>query len=123
MLFTVAVLVTLTVLQTIAVNWWSLGVAGAGALFLGAVWLLRITPAYVKPAADPYADALIATANEPTATTELQVAHSPTWSGEDSLRTGRHGKSTRLIAFLNAPPHAPACARTLPSFLASGRSI
>lgn len=65
----VAVLAALTALQVLAVSWWSLGVAGAGALTLGAVWLLRITPAYVRPAADRYADALLGTANEPGATT------------------------------------------------------
>jgi len=65
----VAVLAALTVLQALAVNWWSLGIAGTGALTLGAVWLLRITPAYVRPAADRYADALLGAANEPTATT------------------------------------------------------
>lgn len=68
-LFTVAVLVTLTVLQMIAVNRWSLGVAGAGALVLGAVWLMRITLVYGRPGADCYADALLATTNEPSATT------------------------------------------------------
>ena len=65
----VAVLAALTVLQVLTVSWWSLGVAGAGALILGAVWLLRITPSYVRPAADRYADALLGTANEPDATT------------------------------------------------------
>ena len=65
----VAVLAALMLLQVLTVNWWSLGIAGAGALILGSIWLLRITPAYVRPAADRYADALLGTANEPTATT------------------------------------------------------
>lgn len=69
MFIAVAVLAALTVLQVLTVNWWSLAVAGAGALTLGAVWLLRITPSYVRPAADRYADALLGTANEPGATT------------------------------------------------------
>lgn len=68
-LVSVAVLAALTVLQILTVSWWSLGIAGAGALILSAMWLLRITSAYVRPAADRYADALLGTANEPTATT------------------------------------------------------
>ena len=67
-LVVVVVLAALGFLQALTVSWWSLGIAGTGALVFGAIWLLRITPAYVRPAADRYADALLGTANEPTAT-------------------------------------------------------
>ncbi len=61
------VLVTLSMLQVFTLSWWSIAFVGVGAIALELVWLLRVTPQYVRTAADRYADALLATANEPGA--------------------------------------------------------
>lgn len=60
-------LAIVTATTTVAVSWWSIAIAAIGALVMLAIWLFRISPDYVRPASDRYADALLATANEPGA--------------------------------------------------------
>ena len=60
-------LAILTATTTITVSWWSITIAAIGALVMPGIWLIRISPDYVQPASDRYADALLATANEPGA--------------------------------------------------------
>lgn len=51
----------------IDVNWWSLPLTIGTAAIVLVIWVVRITPEYVRPAAARYADALVSVANEPGA--------------------------------------------------------
>lgn len=46
-------------------SWWPLAVAGAGSAVVASIWIIVITPSYVRRAADRYAYALLSTAHEP----------------------------------------------------------
>ena len=69
-LLAMGVMVMLKSTGVMDVAWWPVVTSALGATVVGLVWWFIVTPRLVRSSADRYADALLATAGEPSESTE-----------------------------------------------------